>query len=110
MAAVIVINKDQMGSGDKELGMKILGTCLRKLVNFPELEAIVLYNGGVKLCTASSPVATELTQLHERGIDILPCGTCVDFFGLKDQVLFGRVSNMDEILATVGKADKVITL
>jgi intracellular sulfur oxidation DsrE/DsrF family protein len=110
MTTVIVINQAQMGIGDEELGHKILSTCLRKLFNFPDLEAIVLYNGGVKLATRDSFVRTELTQLHEHGVDILPCGTCVEHFALKDQMLFDHVSNMDEIVATLAKAEKVITL
>jgi intracellular sulfur oxidation DsrE/DsrF family protein len=110
MTTVIVINQAQMGSGDEGLGRKILCTALRKLPSFSDLEAIVLYNNGVKLATKDSFVATELTQLHEHGVDILPCGTCVEHFGLKDQMIFDHVSNMDEILATLAKAEKVITL
>lgn len=110
MTTVVVINQAQMGSGDEQLGRKILATCLRKLYVFPGLEAVVLYNGGVKLATKGSSVATELTQLHEHGVDILPCGTCVEHFGLKDQMLFERVSNMEEIVATLAAAEKVITL
>jgi selenium metabolism protein YedF len=110
MTTVVVINQAQMGSGDEQLGRKILATCLRKLHVFPDLEAIVLYNSGVKLATRDSFVATELTQLHEHGVDILPCGTCVEHFGLEGQTLFGQVSNMDEIVATLAKAEKVITL
>lgn len=110
MATVIVINQAQMGSGDEQLGRKILGTCLRKLVSFAGLDAIVLYNSAVTLATKGSFVAAELSTLHERGIDIMPCGTCVDHFRLHGQMLFDRVSNMDEILACLGSADKVITL
>jgi intracellular sulfur oxidation DsrE/DsrF family protein len=110
MTTVVVINQAQMGGGDEELGRKILSTCLRKLTSFPDLEAIVLYNGGVKLAVKDSFVAVELVQLHEHGVDILPCGTCVEHFALKDQMLFAGVSNMDEILATLARAGKVITL
>jgi len=110
MTTVVVINQAQMGTGDEQLGRKILATCLRKFFTFQGLEAIVLYNSGVKLATRDSYVATELTQLHEHGVDILPCGTCVEHFGLKAQMLFDHVSNMEEIVATFAKAEKVITL
>jgi intracellular sulfur oxidation DsrE/DsrF family protein len=110
MTTVVVINQAQMGSGDEQLGRKILATCLRKLYVLPGLEAIVLFNAGVKLATRDSFVATELTQLHEHGVDILPCGTCVEHFGLKGQMLVDHISNMDEIVAALGKAEKVITL
>jgi len=107
---VIVINQAEMGSGDAELGRKILGTCLRKLANFSGLEAIVLYNSGVTLATKGSFVAAELSALHQKGVDILACGTCVEYLGLRDQMLFGHVSNMDDILACLRQAEKVITL
>lgn len=110
MGTVIVINTDQMGTGDRELGRKLLGTCLRKLANAQNLDAIVLYNAGARLATKDSFVAVELGLLHEKGVDILPCGTCVDHFGIRDQLMLDRVSNMDEILATLDAASKVITL
>ncbi|MHC4064932.1 MAG: DsrE family protein [Planctomycetota bacterium] len=110
MGTVFVIRNDQMGEGDRQLGRKILATCLRKLPGFGGLEAIVLYNAGVHLATKDSFVAAEITLLHERGVEILPCGTCVDHFGLRDKMLVDRISNMDEIVATMRTADKVITL
>ncbi len=110
MGTVIVINTDQMGYGDTELGRKLLGTCLRKLSNADGLDAVVLYNAGVRLATKDSFVAVELGLLHENGVEIIPCGTCVDHYDLQDRMLFDRVSNMDEILATLQSATKVITL
>ncbi len=110
MKTVIVLNQDQMGHGDRELGRKILGSCLRKLAASDGLEAIVLYNTGVKLAVKGSEYAAELTLLHERGVDLLVCRTCVEHFGLAGQLLADRPSTMDEILATLRNADKVITL
>ncbi len=110
MATVMVINQAQMGSGDVELGRKILATCLRKLSALPDLEAIVLYNSGVRLAVKDSFVARELLLLHEQGVDLLACGTCVEHFGLGDKLMVDRPSSMDEILAAMQSADKVITL
>lgn len=110
MHTVVILNNDQMGTGDRCLGQKILGTFLRKAVSIESLHALVLYNAGVKLVVAGSPVLPELTQLHERGIEILPCGTCLDAYGLSGQVAVSRPSNMDEIVAALSKAAKVITL
>ncbi len=107
---VIVLNKTQMGNGDRELGEKILGACVRKLVKFDGLEAIVFYNSGVKLCTRDSHLAPEFGQLMDRGIEILACGTCVEYYGLGDRMIVDRLSNMDEILATIAAAEKVVTL
>lgn len=110
MHTVVVINNDQMGVGDRTLGQKILATFLRKAIAITGLHALVLYNAGVKLVTAGSPVLAELTQLHERGVEILPCGTCLDAYGLTDQVAVSKPSNMDEIVAELSKAAKVLTL
>ena len=110
MKTVIIINNNHMGHDDRELGRKILGACLRKLPASGDLEAIVLYNSGVKLAVKGSELAGELVQLHDKGVDILACGTCVEHFDLQDRLVFDRASNMDEILATLHLADKVITL
>ncbi|MCP4250273.1 MAG: hypothetical protein GY778_24785 [bacterium] len=110
MQTVIILRTDQLGEGDRDLGVKILATCLRKLPAFDGLEAIVLYNAGVKLATTDSPVATELTLLHEHGVDVLPCSTCVEHYGLADRLIVPNPSTMDEILSTLRSAEKVITL
>ena len=110
MKMVLVINNEQMGGGDAELGRKLLGTALRKLARFDELETIILYNAGVRLATRDSFVAVELGLLRENGVSILACGTCVEHYGLHDRLLVDRISNMDEILDTLRRAEKVITL
>jgi len=110
MDTVVVINNDQMGPGDQKLGRKILATCLRKLHSACRPTAIVLYNTGVKLALKDSGVAVELRLLLDQGVEILACGTCVEYFGIGDQILTDHLSNMDEILATLDKARKVITL
>lgn len=110
MKTVIILNHDQMGHGDPELGRKILGTFLRKSPAVPQLTAIVLYNSGVKLVARGSPVLAELTQLHDAGIDIRPCGTCLEFYGLMNEIAVSKPSNMDEIIRELTAAEKVITL
>jgi hypothetical protein len=108
MRTILVLSRDQMGHGDAALGQKILGTFLRKAIALGNLTAIVLFNSGVRLVASDSPVLTELTQLHEEGVDLRPCGTCLDFYQLQPAV--GHVSNMDEIIAELARAEKVITL
>jgi intracellular sulfur oxidation DsrE/DsrF family protein len=97
-----------MGHGDKTLGQKILATFLRKSPVMKDLTAIVLYNSGVKLVVAGSPVLSELTQLHEAGVELRPCGTCLDYYQLKPAI--SGASNMDEIIRELDQAEKVITL
>ena len=110
MKTAIVLNHDGMGHGDRELGLKILAVFLRKSPAIREVHAVILYNSGVKLAVTGSPVLAELHQLHENGVEILPCGTCLDQFGLREQLAVGEVSNMDAIVAELNTVEKVITL
>lgn len=110
MATTVILNKAQMGDGSEELGRRILQTFLAKALALGDLETILLFNGGVHLATKDSVVAQELTLLHDRGVDVLVCGTCVDFLGLRERLLFTPPSNMDAIIAAMQKASKVITL
>lgn len=108
MDTIVVMNQDQMGHGDRQLGLKILGTFLKKSISLPGFTAIVFFNAGVKLVAAGSPVLTELQLLEERGVDLVPCGTCLQHFEITPAV--GKVADMDTILRELGRAAKVITL
>lgn len=108
MDTVVVLNQDQMGHGDRALGQRILQTFLQKSIALPGFTAILFYNSGVKLVADGSPVLAELRSLEERGVDLVPCGTCLNHYALTPAV--GKVANMDAILAELGRAAKVITL
>lgn len=110
MKTVLILGHDGMGHGDPELGQKILATFLRKSGAIRGLTAVVLFNAGVKLAAEGSPVLTELSQLHDAGVDVKPCATCVDSFQLREKIMAGSISNMDEIVAELNAAEKVITL
>ncbi|MBK7644743.1 MAG: DsrE family protein [Planctomycetes bacterium] len=107
MKTIVVFNKDQLGHGDRELGQKVLGTFLKKSIALQGLETIVFFNSGVKLVAPDSPVLGELQSLEERGVEIVPCGTCLGHYGITPAV--GKVSDMDTIIAEMSKAEKVIT-
>ena len=108
MKTVLALNNDQMGQGDVELGRKILGLLLNRAPVMKELIAIVFYNSGVKLIVDGSPVLPALKQLHDGGVDLLPCGTCLAYYGLQPAIV--GPSNMDEIIRELDRAEKVITL
>ncbi len=110
MKTVLVLGHAGMGHGDTEVGQRILRTFLQKCRAIRELQTIVLFNSGVKLAAVGSPVLSELQHLYEAGIDILPCGTCLEFFDLTDKLAVGEISNMDAIVNELSSADKVITL
>ncbi len=108
MQTIVVLNQDQMGHGDRVLGQKILATFLKKSIALPGFTALVFYNAGVKLVGPDSALLGELRALEERGVEIIPCGTCLAHFAITPAV--GKVSDMDTIVRELGRADKVITL
>ena len=108
MTTLLVLNHDGMGHGDAELGRRLVKTFLQKAQRLRDLDVIALYNAGVKLTAADSPVLGELAQLEEGGVDLIPCGTCCEAYGVSPAV--GAVQGMDDIVAAMDKAARVITL
>lgn len=108
MKTVIVLASERMGEGDDALGARILKTFLQKSIAFRKLDAILLYNGGVRLVAATSHVLAELTMLEEDGVDVIPCGTCLEAHGVEPAV--GEVGSMDGIIKAMDEADKVLRI
>jgi len=103
--------QDPGGKADLEFSQKMMGLFLRTLGALPEPpEKIVFYTEGVKLVTEDSPVVVELGELERRGTQIISCGTCLNYFGLADQVAVGEIGGMGDIVRAVLEADKVVTV
>ncbi len=110
-ATVIIINNDGMGKANPELQHKLIGTYLRLLEENGSLPAaICFYTEGVKLTTTGSPVIAQLRSLEAKGVRLILCSTCLDYFGLRDQVQVGIIGGMTDILEAQWRAVKVITL
>lgn len=108
MKTVIVLASDRMGEGDDALGARLLKTFLQKSIALRGLDAILLYNSGVRLCAAGSPVLGELVQLEENGVDLVPCGTCLEAYGVEPRI--GAVGSMDGIVKAMDDAEKVLRI
>jgi peroxiredoxin family protein len=67
-------------------------------------------NGGVKLVVEGSDVLMSIKALSEKGVNILSCGTCLDFFGIKDKLAIGEVTNMYTIVEMLNAASNTIKL
>ncbi len=107
---VYVIASDSMGRGSDELGWALLQTYIQTIKDVsPQPEKILFYNSGVKLVTAVSGALAALNQLQEQGVEILVCGTCLDFFKLKSAIKVGQISNMYDIMHSMASADKVVS-
>ncbi|MCB9851137.1 MAG: DsrE family protein [Phycisphaerales bacterium] len=111
MKTLLVINRDTMGSGDDTLGARILQTLFGKVHSGVRgIEAIVFYNGGVKVLAEGSPHLPALAAIEQQGVDLIACGTCVDHFDLRERIRIGDIGSMDAILKEMDHADKVITI
>lgn len=111
MERVIIVNSEFFGKGDEWLGKKLLGAFLRKVwANSNKPDAIILYNSGVKIAATGSEMLEVIVGLHESGVDILACGTCVSHYGLEHAMHSARISNMDEIAGIMLSADHVVTV
>ncbi len=96
--ATILIARDVLGAGNDELGALLMRGFIKTLLDAEELPArIILMNGGVRLAVEGAVTLGSLRELEAGGMEILACGTCLDYFGLKESLSVGRVSNMFEI-------------
>jgi selenium metabolism protein YedF len=106
---VVYINSQFMGIGENELGSILMKSFLKTLIELePKPSAVIFINSGVRLTSEGSDVLETLTELSKKGVEILSCGTCLDFYGLKEKLKVGRVSNMFEIAQSLLTADRLI--
>lgn len=106
---VVYINSHLLGVGDEALGRFLMKNFLKTLLELKvKPDRVILINSGVQLTAEESGALEMLTKLSESGTEILACGTCLDFYGLREKVRVGRVSNMVEILQSLMEADQVI--
>lgn len=106
---VMVFSHNGMGQGSEELGRILVQACVNALPEImPRPQVLVFYNSAVQLAAEDSPVLESLRRLQADGATVLVCGTCLDFFKLKEQLQVGTISNMYEILEHLARAGKVI--
>src|SRR5512146_1626881 len=107
----ILITRDGMGSAEVDLQRKLLDTWLRLLMENDSLPAVIcFYTDGVKLVVEGSPFLERLSQLEHRGVRLIACSTCLNYFGLSDKVRVGIAGGMPDIMEAQARASKVITL
>jgi len=107
----IVVSTDMLGVGDDKLGAALMKSYMFALAESDSIPQDILFlNGGVKLVVEGSEVLESLDKLKERGVSLASCGTCLDFYGLKDKLAIGEVTNMYTIIEKMNNADKTIKL
>jgi len=111
MKTTIILNSESLGRGNEKLGKQLMGSFLRKLwASGKKPDMIIFYNSAVKLLAQGSSVLDALDALSKAGVDLVACGTCVEYYKLNDKITVGRVSDMQEIVSIMLKSEKVITV
>lgn len=108
---VIVVSTDKLGVGDDKLGTMLMKSYLYALSESNKLPSDMLFlNSGVKLTVESSESLQSLNKLKERGVNILSCGTCLDFYEIKNKLAIGEITNMYTIVEKMNSATNTIKL
>lgn len=108
---VIVINRNGMGEADQVLQHRLVGTYLKLLDEHNLLPAaICFYTEGVHLAVEGSPVLDSLQSLENKGVRLILCSTCLNYYNLVERVKVGIVGGMGDILEAQRLASKVINL
>lgn len=108
---VILISTDKFGEGSGELGAVLMKGYIYALTEVSPLPtSVILLNGGVYLAIEGSEVIDHLRTLEAKGVEILSCGTCLDYFKIKNKLVVGGVSNMYTIVEKLNNAKNTIKL
>ncbi len=106
---VVAVGTDAMGLGSEELGRQLMKGFLYALSQLEELpRTILFYNGGARLTTQGSLSLEDLRSMEAQGVEILTCGTCLNYYGLTEKLTVGGVTNMYSIVETLAGADRII--
>ena len=109
--ATVVVKSNVLGQGDDVLGSVLMKSFLYTLTQMEgELETLIFLNGGVLLTTAGSEVLEHIKNLAKNGVEVMSCGTCLDFYGLTDKLEVGSIGNMYTIAEEMFHARKLIVL
>lgn len=107
----IVVSSDLFGNGDEKLGAVLMKSYMYSLSESKLLPRnIIFLNSGVKLCCSGSGVIDSLISMKEKGVNILSCGTCLDFYDIKEKVIVGDVGNMYLIVQLMNESCNTIKI
>ncbi len=106
---VVVISANTMGRGNDELGAVLIRAFLHTIAEQAQKpDVMIFYNTGVKLTVQGSEVLDDLKQLERAGAQLLVCGTCLNYFEIKEKLAVGMVSNMYDIADTMSRAGRLL--
>ncbi len=106
---VVVVASDRMGEGNDALGKVLVKGFIFAVSQLDTLpKKILFYNGGATLTCEGSDSLEDLKSMEAQGVEILTCGTCLDYYGLKEKLAVGSVTNMYAIVEALAGASNVI--
>lgn len=106
-----VFGTDTLGKGSDELGKTLMKGFIYTITETkPYPNFMIFLNGGVKLTSETSDAIDDLKKLEESGVKIVSCGTCLDYYHLKDKLLVGQVTNMYDIVETITNSDNAVMI
>lgn len=106
---VAAVTSAVMGQGSEELGATLMKGFIFALTQLPEPpKTILFYNGGAHLTTEGSPCLEDLKTLEAQGVEVLTCGTCLNYYGLTEKLAVGGVTNMYAIVEKLAGASRII--
>ena len=106
---IVVVSSDRMGEGNDELGKVLIKSFIFAVTQLDQLpKTMIFYNGGATLTCEGSPCLEDLKNLEREGVEILTCGTCLDYYKLKEKLSVGSVSNMYSIVEKLAGAAHII--
>lgn len=109
--SVLLITRNGMGEADPELKIKLITTYFRLIDEADMLPAVIcFYAEGVHLVVEGSPVLDSLQSMEEKGVRLIICNTCLNFYELSEKVAVGITGGMTDIIEAQYRAAKVITL
>lgn len=106
---LVVLSANVMGTGDAKLGTSLMKAFVFALTKQDQLpDTILCYNTGAYLTCEGADTLEDLKLLESEGVTILTCGTCLDFYGLKEKLAVGGVTNMYDIVERMENAAQII--
>lgn len=106
---LVVLSSDRMGSGDPKLGTSLMKAFVYALTKQDQLpETVLCYNSGASLTCEGADTLEDMKLLESEGVNILTCGTCLDFYGLKEKLAAGTVTNMYDIVERMETAAVIV--
>lgn len=108
---VLLVTRNGMGDAEPALQQKLITTYFQLLDESNILPAVIcFYANGVHLVVEGSPVIDTLKSLESKGVYLVLCSTCLNYYHLAEQVQVGIVGGMTDIIEAQRRAGKVISL